>query len=400
MAACLLINYVDRGNLSIAAPLLKTELDFSPSQLGILLSAFFWTYTIMQFLSGWLVDRFNVNLLISIGYLMWSLASLTTGLVHGFAMLLLMRLLLGIGESIAYPGCSKILAMHVREHHRGFANGVLMASTKCGNAVGILGAGLLMAKYGWRPVFIGIGAASLLWLPAWERWKPVNPTTRYQDAAGSLGVAEILRQRSFWGASIGHFSSNYLIYFMMTWLPFYLVHERHLSMSTMATTAGLYYLVDAFSAVVSGWLSDVWIRSGGTPTLVRKTVMGVGFALAAGAMAGCATASAEHYFWWLMATGVGSGVGSSGTFAFAQALAGPERAGRWSGLQNGCANFAGVVGPALVGFVVDKTGSFLAPFGITAAVLAVGGLSWVLIVGPVRQVAWPSTRLPKEVAQV
>jgi MFS family permease len=153
------------GNLSIAAPLLKDELVISASQLGILLAAFFWTYTAMQFVSGWLVDRFDVNWVIAAGYLLWSLATATTGVVRGFAILLAMRLMLGIGESVAFPSCSKILARHVPEHHRGLANAVLRSALGCGNVVGTFGAGVLIVMYRWRPVFVGIGLISLLWLP-------------------------------------------------------------------------------------------------------------------------------------------------------------------------------------------------------------------------------------------
>src|SRR5438034_11847577 len=135
LAICILINYVDRGNLSIAAPLLKDELGISASQLGILLAAFFWTYTAMQFVSGWLVDRFDVNLVIGAGYLLWSLETATTGIVRGFTILLAMRLLLGIGESVAFPSCSKILARQLPEYHRVFANGVIASAFRCRNAV-------------------------------------------------------------------------------------------------------------------------------------------------------------------------------------------------------------------------------------------------------------------------
>ena len=109
---CILVNYVDRGTLSVAAPLLKDELQLSVTQLGFLLSAFFWTYTAMQFVSGWLVDRFNVIVVIAGGYLIWSMATTATGLVQGFTLLVMLRLLLGIGESVAFPACSKILACH------------------------------------------------------------------------------------------------------------------------------------------------------------------------------------------------------------------------------------------------------------------------------------------------
>jgi MFS family permease len=207
------------------------------------------------------------------------------------------------------------------------------------------------------------------------------------SAVKTAGFVEILRQRSFWGASAGHFCGNYLLYFMVTWLPFYLVRERHLSMQSMASTASLYYLVDAVSAITTGWLSDLWIRKGYAPTLVRKTAMAIGFATAAIAMAVCA--AGPHIFLpWLMAVGVGSGVGSAGTFAFSQTLAGPQAAGRWTGLQNGFANLAGVVAPALTGFAVDQTGSFAVPLAITAGVLVVGGLAWVFVVGRLQQVNW------------
>jgi MFS family permease len=389
LAVCMFINYIDRGNLSVAAPLLKQELGLSASQLGILLSGFFWTYTAMQFVSGWLVDRFNVNWLIAIGYLVWSLSTAFTGWVHGFVFLLAMRLILGIGESVALPSCGKILAQNLPEKHRGFSNGLIAFAFRGGNAVGALFAGLAMARYGWRPVFIVVGFASLLWLPAWARWSPRN-TTQPSHAASNLhyGVAEILKQRSFWGSCAGHFSSNYLLYFMVTWLPYYLVHARHLSMQTMARTAGLYYLADALSAVIGGWLSDQWLKSGGNQTLVRKTTSIAGFAIAAVAMAGLSLASSAHYVLWLVAAGIGCGITAPGNFALPQTLAGAQAAGRWTGIQNGFSNLAGIIGPALTGLVVEKTGSFLVPFAITAALCVVGGLAWFFVVGKVEEVRW------------
>src|SRR5207245_4964096 len=141
LALCFLINYVDRGNISVAGNLVKKEFELSDTQLGILFAAFFWTYSGMQFAIGWLVDRFDANRILSIGFLMWSLATASTGLVRGFALLLAMRFILGIGESVALPCGSKILARHLPEQHRGFASGALMSALKFGNAAGTLGAG-------------------------------------------------------------------------------------------------------------------------------------------------------------------------------------------------------------------------------------------------------------------
>lgn len=391
----LLINYVDRGNLSIAAPLLKDELHLDAWQLGILFSAFFWTYTALQFVMGWLVDRFEANVVIAAGFLIWSLATAATGLVQGFAVLLLVRLVLGVGESVVFPSCSKIFARHVPEHQRGFANGAIIAGLQCGPAVGTFGAGILMAKYGWRPVFIGIGIVSLAWLPAWKKWMPQGDAISAIVTARHATVAAIFRQRSFWGVSAGHFCSNYPLYVMVTWLPLYLVRERHLAMETMVKIAAVYFLVAAASSITTGWLADFCIRQGNSPTIVRKSVMAIGHTILAIGIAACVMAGPHTYLVWLLAAGAGGGMGGSGIFAFAQTLAGPQAAGRWTGFQNGFANLAGVIGPALTGFLVNRTGNFVAAFAISAAVSMAGGFAWVFMIGRLEQVRWePERGLP------
>ena len=334
LALSVLINYIDRGNLSIAAPLLKDELGLSASQLGILFSAFFWTYTIMLFVCGWFIDRFDVNRVLALGFLLWSLATAATGLVHGFAMLLAMRLVLGIGESVAFPCYCKILAQHLPEHRRGFANGAIIAGMKCGPVVGTLGAGVLMAKYGWRPVFIGIGVLSLGWLPAWVRAMPRAAASANPE--GSPRVIEILRKRSFWATAAGGFCLAYPLYFMVTWLPFYLTHEQQLSMRDMVNMAALYYTIDAAAALATGWVTDLWICRGLIAGFIRKSAMALGWTIAAIGFLGCSSAGPHSYLAWLMVTGIGCGIGNSGIWAFSQTLAGPEAAGRWVGAKRIC----------------------------------------------------------------
>ena len=392
LVICFVINYVDRGNISIAAPLLKKEFGLSGSQLGILFATFFVSYTVGQFVIGWLVDRFDVNRILAAGFLLWSLATATTGAVRGFTMLLAMRLVLGAGEAVALPAGTKILAQHLVEHQRGFANGALTFGLRCGNALGTLWAGLLMARFGWRPVFLWIGLASLLWLPAWKKWKPGKGRLQDQTHAGGPGLAEILRQRSFWGTSAGHFCCNYIFYFMITWLPTYLVLDRHLPMGRMALVAGLYYSVDAVAALSGGWLQDLAIRRGHTPTKVRKSTMAIGSAIAAVAILGCALAGPRSYLWWLLAAAVGCGMTSPGLFLFPQTLAGPQAVGKWFGWQNAFGNFAGVIGPAVTGIVVQGSGSFLAPFAIAGALSVVGGMTWLFVVGRLEPVRWEERR--------
>jgi len=383
-----LINYADRGNLALAAPLLKTEWGISASRLGILFSAFFWTYMTLQFVVGSLVDRFNVSVVMAVGFLIWSLSTAATGLTAGFATMLIMRLLLGVGESVMFPCASKICAQHLPEHRRGFANATIIAAIRWGSALGTFGGGLIMARYGWRNTFLALGLAGLLWLPAWQRWKPGAPAMPENPVSGSPSSAAILRQPSFWGAAMGHCCANYLLYFLISWLPYYLIHERNLSMTSMAGTAGLLYAVDSFSAIAAGWIADARIRRGANPPLVRRTTMAIGFGIAALSLLACSYAGPQTYWWCLLAIGMGSGIANSASYTVGQTLAGACAAGRWAGLQNGFANLSGVIGPPLTGWLIDRTGNFYAALMVAALVAVAGGLAWILGVRRLQPVEW------------
>ena len=388
LAISVFINYVDRGSLSIAAPLLKDELGISASQLGVLLSAFFWTYACMQLFSGWLVDRLNVNWVFAGGFLLWSAATAATGLIHTFSVLLFLRMLLGTGESVAYPSYSKILALNFPEEHRGLANAVISAGLVLGPGFGMLLGGLLMARVGWRPSFLVLGLVSLIWLVPWFTWMPKSCAAIPADRAGAPRLAEFLRLRSAWGTCAGLFAGNYLSYFLITWLPFYLVRERHFSVDNMAKIGGIVYLLGGCFALLAGWLSDRWIVSGATPSRVRKTFTGGGLALA-GIFVGLAVVGGPLYCVAALILGViFFGVYCSNVWAITQTLAGPQAAGRWTGFQNFVGNLAGVVAPATTGFVLDRTGHFYWAFAILTVLALTGAASWVFLVGRVEPVVW------------
>ena len=381
------INYVDRGNLSVAAPLLKGELHLSASELGMLLGAFFWTYTAVMIVSGWLVDRFDVSRMLALGFATWSIATGLTGLAHSFLSLLICRLLLGAGESVAFPSYGKILAAHVSQQHRGIANAAIISGMSLGPAVGTLACGDLMAAYGWRPVFLVLGFASFLWLVPWIKWMPkASVVSERFVCPASFG--EILRRRAFWGAALGHFCSNYPFYLMIVWLPFYLVSERHFSMQQMAREGALFYLMYATVAPITGWIADSFIRSGASPNIVRKAGMTIGHIIVAAGVLGLAAANARTSFVCLLIMGAGCGFNGPNIYVFAQTLAGPAVAGRWTGMQNSFANLAGVVVAPLTGLVIDRTGQFWWAFVVTAAVTLLGAASWVFLTGPLVQVTW------------
>ncbi|HEX3354319.1 MAG TPA: MFS transporter [Terriglobales bacterium] len=388
------INYVDRANLSIAAPLLKNDLGISATQLGMLLSAFFWTYSTFQIVSGWLVDRFDVNRIMALGFLVWSVATAATGIANTLAVLFVMRLLLGIGESVVYPSYSKILARHFPEQRRGFANAVIAAGVSCGPAFGLFAGGMLMSKVGWRPFFIALGLTSIAWLYPWLRWMSRQPAINISSGKQpAAGLRDILQQRSAWGTFAGLFCLNYVSYFLITWLPFYLVREREFSMGLMARVGGAAFLMSAMSATVSGWLSDRWIGSGGSPTLVRKTFMATGLTGAGISLAVCVMAGAAISVIFLFLASLFYGMCASNVWAITQTLAGPKAAGKWTGVQNFVGNMAGVVAPALTGYVVDRTGKFLLPFVITSVVAIVGSLFCLFVVGPIEQIEWKPASL-------
>jgi MFS family permease len=392
------INYVDRANLSIAAPMLKDELGICAAQLGVLLSAFFWTYACLQLVSGWLVDRLNVKWVIAGGFFLWSAATAGTGIVHAFWALFVVRLILGIGESVAYPSYSKIIALHFPEEHRGLANAVISAGLVLGPGFGILIGGTLMARFGWRPFFIVLGLVSLLWLIPWLKWMPPARHATHVDMSGAPNLSEFLRLRSAWGTCVGLFCDNYVNYFLITWLPFYLVRERHFSMDRMARIGGTAYLLGACFATLSGWLSDRWIMSGATPTRVRKTFTGGGLALA-GIFLGLSAVSGQAFSVAVLILGtVFFAVSASNIWAITQTLAGPQAAGRWTGFQNFTGNLAGVAAPAITGLILNRTGHFYWALWVLTAVALTGTASWVFLIGPVEQVVWRKKLHPEPVS--
>jgi ACS family D-galactonate transporter-like MFS transporter len=389
LSASVLINYIDRGTLSVAAPILKEDLHLSASQLGVLLSSFFWTYSLFQIVSGWLVDRFEVNWVLALGVLVWSFATLTTGLVHGFALLLTARLLLGVGESVAYPSYNKIIAKHFQALHRGRANGLISAGWAAGPAVGTLVGGLLVAHIGWRLFFVVLGLASLLWLPAWVKWMPRGAGLVTSTSAKPAGILEILLQRSAWGTFAGLFCFNYLWYFLITWLPYYLVHHRNFSLQTMSLVGGSAFFALAISVTVSGWAADRWMAAGGHPTRVLKTFCGTGLALASISFVIVFLIS-DHTIAMaiLIFSCISLGMCSPNLWTMTQILAGPQTAGKWAGLENFCGNLAGIIAPIAVGVILQRTGEFFWAFAITGAVTLLGAASYIFLVGEVAPVKW------------
>lgn len=399
LVASVIINYIDRADLSMAAPVLAKQLSLSPLQIGGLLSAFFWSYAFLQLfgVSGWVVDRFPVGIVFACGFLMWSATTIATGFLSGFVAIYTARLLLGAAESITYPCYSKIFTTHLPEHHRGRANALIDAGTKVGPAIGMLVAGLFIANLGWRVLFVAIGAGSAVWLIPWLKFMPRDRAVRENCAGPEVSIIELLKIRSAWGAFLGHFCGDYFFYFLLTWVPLYLVKGRGLSMRDMTWITTALFLEIATATVSAGWLSDHLIARGMSPTVVRKSVVVSGLLFASIFFPLTLSADLTKSLCFLFIASFCYGVFASNHWAISQTLSGPAMAGRWTSVQNGIGNLSGIAGPWLAGFFVETTGSSNDAFLVAAGVTFAGAVMWGLVVGPVEEVNWVGKARAREI---
>jgi MFS family permease len=378
LGTAIFLNYVDRGSLAVAAPLMKGDLGLSNEAYGWAVSAFFWVYAPVQLFAGWLCDRFSVYRLLALGILLWAASTLLMGFVAGFASLFVLRIMLGVGESLAFPGSSKIIARHVPADRRGDANAALAMGIALGPAVGTLAGGLMVAHWGWRAMFFVFGAVTLLWLLPWRQTVRALPTAGHLDGGERVPVGALIGRWSLWSMSIVHALGNYCFYFLLAWLPLFLTKSRGFSISEMAWLASLGYAVQGACAFAFGHFSDWWTNSGRSEALCRRWMMVASQAVAAAAILGLAFAhSAPSIGILLCLAGAASAALSMNLYAIGQMFAGPRAAGTWVGVQNAIGNLSGIFGPIVTGIIVDRAG-YESAFYVTAAVAAVGALWWAV----------------------
>lgn len=400
LALAMFLNYTDRGSLSIVAPALQRQLGISNAAMGLTLSAFFWSYAIAQPAAGWVAQRFAPRTVLAVATGLWSLATFACGLATGLVMLFVFRMLLGLAESVIFPTNARIFAEHALEHQRGRCNSAMSIGHSMGPTVGtLLGAAVLIA-YGWRTVFFVLGAISLLWLVPWLARRDPSLEAEAAREHQPASYREILRQRSLWGACLAQFCYSYPFYLVLTWLPLYLVNTQHLSLGRMAAVTAALYALQATAAVISGWGSDVLIRSGQSPTLVRKGFVIAGMAGTGALFTGAALTTGTAATGMLVASGFTVGLSGTMVFTIGQTIAGPRAGGRWMGFQNMVGNLSGIAAPIATGIVVDWSGSFVGAFLVAATLSAIGILSWWLVVKKVEPVEWntSSTVMTQELA--
>jgi MFS family permease len=386
LGTAVFLNYVDRGAIGIAAPKMKDELGLSAEAYGLAFSAFFWIYAPVQFFAGWLCDRFSVYRLMALGIMLWAGATLLMGFAGGFASLLVLRIMLGVGESISFPGSSKIIARHVPADRRGIANAAVAAGIALGPAAGTLAGGIILGALGWRWIFFAFGIVTLLWLLPWQQAIRDIPTTGHDDQKTRVPLAALFRKWPLWSMSIVHALGNYCFYFLLAWLPLFLTKSRGFGIGEMTMLATLGYAVQGACAFAYGHFSDWWTRSGRSEAFCRRWMMVASQALAAAAILGLAFAhDAVTIGLLLCLAGAASAALSLNLYAIAQMFAGPRASGTWVGMQNAIGNLSGIIGPIVTGIVIQHWGWENALI-LTAAIALFGSCWWAIGVPRIEQV--------------
>jgi nitrate/nitrite transporter NarK len=215
-----------------------------------------------------------------------------------------------------------------------------------------------------------------------------EPSIAVPATADAPSFSLILKQRGLWGASLGLFASNYNFYFILAWLPDYLVRERGFSMSAMAAVAGSAYLINALGALAAGWIVSAWTRSGRSPNGFYKSLMAFSHIASMGAMIGMMVLPVTGCIACLCLFELGMGVSSPGVYAIPQIIAGPAASGRWVGVQNACGNLAGIFAPLLTGILLDVTGHFSSAFVLAGALNVLGLVGWLWMLPRIEPLDW------------
>ena len=391
------IGYIDRANLAIAAHGIQAELHIGPAEMGLILSAFFWTYAFMQMPAGWVVDRIGVRISLTVAVIWWSLFTMATGAARTVTQFFGARLMLGLGESATMPSFTKTAFNWFPSRERGLACGIFNSGSVTGNVLSLPLVTSLILIVGWRGAFLVTGLIGLLWAVAWwfiyrdpERYRSVAP--KEVDAllaeravpppTAHIPWSSLFRYRSIWGLMIGMFCLNFAIYFFITWFPSYLQEARGFSLARLRTVGMLPGLMGIVGSQAGGYLSDWLLSRGWSRTAARKTCL-VGGMLLASSIGLSAFVESTYLCLALFALAYASlsVVGANCWTVVSEMAPTPGHVASIGGIQNFAGNLAGILISTFTGVMVALTsGSFLIPLAVAGGGCVVGALSYLFLV--------------------
>ena len=407
LAVGTMINYLDRTVLGIAAPTMTKELGIDAAVMGLVFSAFSWTYALAQIPGGVFLDRFGSKVTYCLALTFWSLFTLLQGFAVGLKSLLLFRFGLGVSEAPCFPVNSRVVATWFPQHERARATGIYTVGEYLGLACFAPALFWIMGSFGWRALFIAVGVLGITFAIVWwlfyrepHESKTVNQAELdYIAAGGGLepaggqqtlafswsNVGQLLKRRQIAGACLGQFAGNTTLVFFLTWFPTYLATERHMGWLKVGFFAVMPFLAAAVGVMFGGWVSDLLLKRTGSANIARKLPIIVGLLGASTIISANFVNSDALVITILSIAFFGQGMVGLG-WTLISDVAPKNLMGLTGGIFNFCANLAGIVTPLVIGVIVAKTGSFFYALAYVGAAALVGALSYVFIVGDVRRV--------------
>jgi ACS family D-galactonate transporter-like MFS transporter len=406
VAVATMVNYLDRTVLGIAAPYLTKELGLTAASLGIVFSAFSWSYALLQIPGGIFLDRFGTRTTYTASLTLWSAFTALMGLVSGLPGLIMTRIGVGVFEAPCFPANSRILATWFPQHERARANSIYSVGQYAGIAFLSVPLFWVTQQFGWRGLFFmagvfGIALGGLFW---WQYREPsrdpvVNAAEIAHIEAGGGGefkgtrlafswgnIGKLLRHRQIIGASIGQFGGNSTQVFFVTWFPTYLVNVRGMSFINAGMMTMLPYIGASIGVLVAGQFSDRLLKRSGSANLARKLPIVGGMLLASTiVLANYVPAGSDSIVIAIMSVAFfGQGMTNLGWTVISD-VAPKEHIGLTAGIFNFSANLAGIVTPLVIGYTYQSTGSFVGPLIYIAVVALLGAFSYSVILGDIHR---------------
>lgn len=406
LAVGTMINYLDRTVLGIAAPQLTQELDISAAVMGIVFSAFAWTYALAQIPGGMFLDRFGNKVTYFLALSFWSLFTLFHGFAVGLKTLLLCRFGLGVSEAPCFPVNSRVVSAWFPQHERAKATAVYTVGEYLGLACFAPLLFWIMDGFGWRTLFITVGVVGLLFaLVWWRHYREPHEDRRlsqqereYITAGGGMTtgaeqrkafswplVRQLLRKRQIIGASIGQFAGNTVLVFFLTWFPTYLATERHMPWLKVGFFAILPFLAAAGGVMFGGWVSDKLLKATGSANLGRKLPIIAGLLMASSIISANWLSSDTAVILVMSFAFFGQGMVGLG-WTLISDMAPKGLGGLTGGLFNFCANLAGILTPLVIGFIVAAFGNFFYALVYIGGAALLGVVAYVFILGDVKRI--------------
>jgi MFS transporter, ACS family, D-galactonate transporter len=401
-----LINYLDRSILGIAAPVLSKDLAINAAMMGVIFSAFSWSYVAAQVPGGLFLDRFGTKITYALSVGFWSVFTLLHAFIGNISALLGLRLALGVAEAPCFPTNSRVVATWFPQSERAFATSVYTVGEYIGLAFLSPVMFWLLANHGWRSLFLTCGVIGIGFSVIWMlRYRDPHQSPKTNAAERELIVAgggvvdkpeakaridwskagKLLKYRQMWGICIGQFAGNSTLVFFLTWFPTYLVHERHMDFLKVGFMSVLPFVAASVGVMFGGWWSDFMLKRGMSATFARKVPIIIGLLLASVIIAANFVDSNTAVITILSVAFFAQGMAALG-WALVSDIAPEGMLGLTGGLFNLAANAAGIITPLVIGAIVATTGSFVFALGYVGALALIGALAYIFVLGDVKRI--------------